>query len=634
MAAPTIVASLKQFFASHAPYSELAEADLDYLIAGAEMAYFAPGDQVLAPQPTTPERFFIVKQGRVRGLLPHEDNKIAFEARGGDSFPVGALLADRPVTLTYVAVDDTFALVIPSERFHGLVRRSEIFAAFCNRRLGALLDLSRQQMQASYAAEANSERSLGMALAQLIKINPVTCRPDESLRDVFVRMNDAKVGSVLVTESSPADSAEKLIGILTRTDLIGRVILPQVPLTAPVSQVMSRDVLSLDESETAADAGLLMAQHGIRHVPVTRRTASGSELVGIVSERDLFALQRLSLRQLADEVRGADDVEALSAVARDIRELSYYLVAQGVGAESLTRLISHLNDQLTERLVLLATQKFDVDPDSFCWLALGSEGRGEQTISTDQDNGILYVAGQSPERLLAMADWINVGLDRCGYPLCRGNIMARNPRWCLDGDGWTQLFAGWIDRGDPQALLNASVFFDFRGLVGNVALATRLREHVVRRAQGNQRFLKQMADNALRNRAPAPGGLLDALLGADGRFDRIDLKMHGTVPFVDAARIWALGAGLAEVNTAGRLRTLCAKGALPVEDVTNWIDAFDFLQLMRLRVQHARSRSGERGEDNPNVVDPAQLSVLDRRSLKESFRQARKVQLRLELDFP
>jgi CBS domain-containing protein len=345
-------------------------------------------------------------------------------------------------------------------------------------------------------------------------------------------------------------------------------------------------------------------------------------------------LQRLSVRQLATALRRADSVDALATTAADVRRLSHHLVAQGVAAAQLTRLISHLNDQLTVRLLSLACTRFAVDSNAFCWLALGSEGRGEQTIATDQDNGIIYAGAPGEQgRWLELADWVNQGLADCGFPLCKGNIMARNPQWCLTANQWGELFAAWIDRGDPEALLASSIFFDFRGIFGNTALAADLRQNVTAHAARNTRFLKQMSDNALRNRPPSPG-MFESLLGADAH-ETVDLKLNGTVPFVDAARIWALAAALTETRTAERFRRLGELDRLPSADVVAWTDAFEFLQLMRLRRQHRRGTQVEVNPDeNPNAVDTGTLSPLDRRILKEAFRQARKLQQRLELDYP
>ncbi len=637
MAAPTIASGLKQLLARYMPFSSMTPEHLNFVIEHVEVAYFEPGETILGPSSEPPSHCYIVKQGRVQGETTNEkQGGVAFEAGIGDCFPVGALLAGRPVSLVYRSVTDTFCLLLPRARFEQLAQMSGPFLDFCKRRLGALLDMSRQQLQATYASEASAERTMNTALRDLVRARkPLTCAPDTPLREAFGRMHQSHVGSIIVVEGDAA-GGERLAGILTRTDLIGRVILPEVPLTAPVSTVMTRGVRSLDANDTAADATLLMAEHSIRHIPVMQREGGRRKVVGVVSERDLFALHRLTVRQLAVAIRRADSVEGLSMVAADIRRLSHHLVAQGVGAAQLTRLISHLNDQLTVRLLTLACEKFQVDPQSFCWLSFGSEGRGEQTIATDQDNGILL--GESAgtrERLLELADFTNEALASCGFPLCRGNIMARNPALTLPYAGWEEMFMRWIDRGDPEALLAASIYFDFRPLFGDILLANQLRVEVVERAQANPRFLKQMSDNAMRNRPPAPGRLTESLFGESGGPDRVDLKMHGTVPFVDAARIWALRAGLHETNTAERYKRLAEAGQLPADDVDGWIAAFEFFQLMRLRAQHRREHAyGASNEDNPNEVELRSLSPLDRRILNESFRQARKVQQRLELDFP
>ena len=635
MAAPTIASGLKQLLTQYMPFSSMKSEDLDFVIDHVEVAYFEPGEILLSPADQLPPHCFIVKQGRVQGETTGE-RKIAFEAGTGDCFPVGALLAGRPVSLVYRSVADTFCLMLPRARFEELAQRSPPFLDFCKRRLGALLDMSRQQLQATYASEASAERTMNTALRELVRTRkPLTCTPDTALRDAFGRMHQAHVGSIIVIEPD-GEGGDRLSGILTRTDLIGRVILPEVPLAAPVSTVMTRDVLSLDADDTAADATLLMAEHSIRHIPVMQREGGRRAVLGVVSERDLFALHRLTVRQLSVAIRRADSVEGLALVAADIRRLSHHLVAQGVGAAQLTRLISHLNDQLTARLLTLACTQFEVEPQSFCWLSFGSEGRGEQTIATDQDNGILYVDGSaSREHLLELANFTNEALAACGFPLCKGNIMARNPALTLAYAGWDELFSRWIDRGDPEALLAASIYFDFRPLFGNIGLANQLREDVVQRAQRNIRFLKQMSDNAMRNRPPAAGRLAESLFGEAGGPERVDLKMHGTVPFVDAARIWALRAGLHETNTAERLKRLAEMGQLPSDDVTGWIAAFEFFQLMRLRAQHRREHVyGAALEANPNEVELHALSTLDRRIINESFRQARKAQQRLELDFP
>lgn len=630
MASPTLVAGIRQFLVAHPPFSLMADEDVAFVASHLELAYFAPGETLLGPQDGVPSACYIVKQGVVEGLrmLPGSTGGAggqagaALQLTPGETFPVGALMAGRAVTSVYRAVGDTFCWLLPRARFDELTRRSAPFLDFCRRRMGALLDLSNSALQANYAAQIAQGRSMSATLESMVRRPPVTAAPDESLAEVFGRMEALGVGSVLVM------GGQEIAGIFTRQDVIGRVVLPQLPLDTPIRQVMSSPVLALDADDTVADAMLLMAERTIRHVPVMRQ----GRLLGVVTERDLFVLQRRSLRQIGDSIRAAQEVAQLRIAAGDIREWSQSLVAQGVAAGFVTRLISRLNDQLTVRLIALLQAVHGIEPQSVCWLALGSEGREEQTIATDQDNGLIIAPGcDTPrERLLAFAQAVNQALDDCGYPLCKGGIMAGNPKWCLDAAQWQALFDDWIERGDPQSLLNANIFFDFRPLTGQTGLAVALRAHVTERARANRRFLKQMSDNALRNAPPASwtGGVLGQLFGTEAT--EIDLKLNGTAPFVDGARLLALANGIALTGTAERITALAEQGTLPADEARAWTDAFQFLQSLRLRIQHRQSP----GAENPNRLDARELSELDRRILKEAFRQARKLQQRLAADYP
>ena len=214
--------------------------------------------------------------------------------------------------------------------------------------------------------------------------------------------------------------------------------------------------------------------------------------------------------------------------------------------------------------------------------------------------------------------------------------MAMNPRWCASLDEWKAAFGNWIDHGDPGSLLAACIFFDFRPLWGDAQLADALRADITQHAHANARFLKQMSDNALANRPPL-GWFGELQTAADKTgVEGIDLKMSGSVPFVDAARILALARGITATGTVERLEQAAVAGGLPASEARSFCDAFEYIQLLRLREQHRRSARGsaDGADGNPNLVPLAELSDLDRRILKEALRQARKIQQRLEVDYP
>jgi CBS domain-containing protein len=463
-------------------------------------------------------------------------------------------------------------------------------------------------------------------LRDALRHTPVTLPETASVRQVLELMKSKRIGSIVLTGGEGRPS-----GIFTQTDVLNRVALAGQPLDRPVSEVMTRDPATLAASSALSEAAQLMARRGFRHVLVTDE----QRLVGVISERDLFGLQRLSMQGLRKDIGRAEGIDALAFVAREVRELGTAMVAQGVAAEQLTQFVSALNDAVTERAIELALRNHDVADTGFCWMGLGSEGRNEQTLATDQDNAIIFpeVEGAdreaTRERLLAFADEVNLALDACGFPLCKGKIMARNPDWCLSLPEWFGRFDDWIRNSDPAALLNASIFFDMRALHGDATLVERLRDFLLANVKERPVFLRQMAENALQTRPPL--GLFGDIVVDGDEGGTIDLKKQVSRVFVDAVRVLALAAGVGAVSTADRLRAAGPKIRMSDDDVRTAIDAFQFVQMLRLHAQDELER-GE-GASEPNRIDPAKLNSLDRRILREALRQARKLQNRIALDY-
>jgi CBS domain-containing protein len=460
-------------------------------------------------------------------------------------------------------------------------------------------------------------------LSAIVRRAPVSCTPETPMRQVLETMNSLGIGSMVAV-----DPQQRPLGIFTLHDVLSRVTLPNLDLNTPFSAVMSPDPVTLPPHALAYEAALVMARHGFRHILVEEQ----GKLIGLLSEKDLFTLQRVGLRQLSGVIRKAADLDTLKHAAEDIRQLAHNMLAQGITAEQLTQIISTLNDLLTTRII-----EMELEADSaareveFCWLALGSEGRLEQTLNTDQDNGILFNVpeGQDAEAIrnvmLPFAKRINLALAECGFPLCGGEVMASNPKWCLSLLEWKNTFDKWIYHGAPMDLLHSTIFFDFRPMFGAVHMAEELRAWLAEAAAKNTRFLHQLAVNALRNKPPL--GIVRDFVTSDGM---IDLKMNGITPFVDAARIFSLAHGVSATNTLQRLRDAGEKLRMSAQDIDALCDAFLYIQLLRLRLHHSQCQAGEK---LTNKVDPETLNALDSRILREAFRQARKLQTKLALDY-
>ncbi|RTL53447.1 MAG: nucleotidyltransferase [Rhodocyclaceae bacterium] len=342
----------------------------------------------------------------------------------------------------------------------------------------------------------------------------------------------------------------------------------------------------------------------------------------IVPDDDAF----LAMKRLSAQIRLLDRAQDSTTLAARVKEGFELLRAdaelssgQYYGAHFLTHCLTTLCDHATRRLIVLCAQRHRLPEARWCWLALGSQGRGELTYASDQDNALIFSAIDGKESgilrqlLLPFAEAINEGLAHCGFPLCKGLIMAGNPAWCLSLEEWKECFSQWIRTPEPEALLNTTIFFDFRALQGDAALASALRQYLLSLTRGNAGFLRMMANNALAV-APPLGTLRTFSPANAGK--ALDLKTYGARLFVDAARIFALGSGIQAVGTSARLMA-----ALPSRrDGEAAVGAFLHIQQLRL----GRQLAG--GSEDSAFIDPGQLNRYDQRLLKEALEQARSIQ--------
>ncbi|HBM50504.1 MAG TPA: cyclic nucleotide-binding protein, partial [Marinobacter sp.] len=281
----------------------------------------------------------------------------------------------------------------------------------------------------------------------------IVCSPDLPVRKAVARMHENNVGSIIIT-----DDGRHPTGIFTLRDLRTMVAEEKGPLDTPISQVMTSNPCCLPSTADAFEAAMLMAEHHFAHLCVVDEE---QRLIGVVSERDLFSLQRVDLVNLARTIGTATHLRTLVALRTDVSRLVDAMLAHGADSGQVVKIITTLNDVTVRRVLELNLKKNDPGIP-FTWLTFGSEGRQEQTLLTDQDNGILFETpeGMTPEqvreKLLPFARKVNDELAECGFTLCKGNIMASNPKLCLSIGEWDDWFIRFIDASTPQNLVYSS----------------------------------------------------------------------------------------------------------------------------------------------------------------------------------
>ena len=468
--------------------------------------------------------------------------------------------------------------------------------------------------------------NLKTTLRHLPLAPPVVVDPATTLRDTL-RAIDAHASEAAVIVD-PATAVP--LGIVTLRDAVRAIVDDDCGLDVPAAVAMTGGLASLSADATVHQATVLMFRRGMRHLILTD---TDGRLFNIVSQGDLYGMQAADSAKLADAILAARSIAELSAQTAAVRRFSARRLAEGSGPEALCEWISALNDLIALQAIDLVEAEFELPYVPWCWIVFGSEGRLEQTLVTDQDNGIVFLAApdQAAElrsRFLPFAAAVNDALDVCGFPRCTGNIMAGNPEWCLSLDEWKQRFGGWISVPEPEALLKASIFFDFRPLYGREDLVGDMQRWLLQRVRGNKAFLRAMTVNALAQEPPL-GWWRDFRLGGGPAYPHtLDLKGQGIRVFVDALRIHALANGVEHTNTVERLRGVRAALGIPVAEAAAVSAAFYQLQRLRLHNQaHGEFPAAS------NRLNPDRLHRLDRQILKEAFIQARGLQQRLRMDY-
>ncbi len=621
----SLVKNLAQQLMAELPFSAMQVHDVNFFIKSSQEAYFAPGEVILAPDNGVPKYLYLLRQGTVLGKRVVSKNQIVdFEVEAGQLFSVGAILTKRAVSSSYSARGDCFCLLLPEDAFDELNIKSPPFLDFIKNHFKTILQKSQDDMRMSFASQAYASQLHHNTLGSLPLRPPIMVLPNHPIKEALEMMDKNEIGSILVT-----DESQQPLGILTRHDILKRIVLSQIDLSKPIADVMSKPIQSLEFDHSIEEASHLMLDKKIRHLPVLKN----GKVIGLVSERDLFSLQRFSTSNISSAIRAATEIKTLAQCAKNIRSYAENLLGQGVSGQRLTSMISYLNDLLTEHVIRLIMHQHPVDAKKFVWFAMGSEGRGEQTISTDQDNGMVLADDLTDEEMkayLTFAKAVNEALDACGFPLCKGNVMASNPYYAMRQKEWLKRCAEWINGGTPQDLLDASIFFDFRGLFGEQTLLEPVKEFVKQAAQDSPRFISFLATNAMSWHVPLTlFGSIDTK-EVDG-VEVIDIKVNGTALIVDFARIYALALGIEVRGTEERLLAIAKAKQYDEQKGKDWVAAFNYLQMLRLKAQLLQPAGQSYLKANQLPFDS--LSPVDRIVLKATFNVCQSMQQRLKLDY-
>ncbi|RDE22595.1 cyclic nucleotide-binding/CBS domain-containing protein [Motiliproteus coralliicola] len=601
-----------QFLREHMPFSSLSDEELQHAASQIEVAYFKAGSEILSLGGRV-DALHVIRSGAVEVF--RRNGSLYNRLSEGGIFGEFGLLRNGVVRFPARALEDSLVYLLPEPIFNELFEANEEFADYVE-----VEDRTRLRQAVSQREDAND--LMNAPVRDLVMREPVTVSAFASAQEAAQKMVETGMAALLITDTGQAEAEAvtheppTVVGIVTDRDLRDRLVAEGRDYSTPVAQIMSPALYSIESNQLVFEAMLVMLQHNVHHLPVMRRGVP----LGMVDLTDIIRYESQNSLFVVSSIHRQMEVETLSALSADAAACFRRMVTEDANSRMIGSAMAVIGRSFKQRLLELAEEILGPPPVPYCFVALGSMARDEQALASDQDNALIlddsYDEAQHGDYFEALAKFVCDGLNACGYSYCSGEVMATNPRWRQPRRVWQRYFDQWIEQPTPETLLNSSIFFDIKGVWGEVSWADQLYRRILDKARRSPRFLASMARNALL-RTPPLGFFKDFVMETDGRHgNSINIKRRGTAPLVDLIRVHALAVGSEALNSFERLDDIIAADILPRGRGQDLRDALEFISLVRIRHQ-ALDLDDEREPDNN--IEPENLSEFERKHLKDAF---------------
>ncbi|MFK7946313.1 MAG: DUF294 nucleotidyltransferase-like domain-containing protein [Saprospiraceae bacterium] len=637
MASNTIVTRVYDFLKRYPPFSYLSKAELMPIASSVKVQYYG-NNQPLFRENNDPKSYiFVLQKGRIEISKDFEESTQLIDiCDAGDIFGIRAALNGMPYIGNAVASEDSLIYAIPRKVFLELMENNAKVALFFASGLASGMPIIREENERSVTKSSlhlfnNEDVTKFMTQEDILIVNPienvVTCSKETSIREAAQMMKARRVGSIIIT-----DDENIPIGIVTDTDFARKVVADNISKTRPISEIMSSPVYTIEPNATISQYIIKMIKLKVKHLVVTEDGTPETPLVGIASEHDVLLMHGNDPAILVKRLLKARKVSELAKIRNRAEKLIRNYLRQEVSIDFITDIMTEINDALIHQAINFGIKRLEEEgvenPNlKFCWLSLGSEGRGEQLLRTDQDNAIVYEDPTEAQAPIAKAYFLKLGeyvvdiLVECGFSLCNGEIMARNPKWTQPISVWKSYFDKWITVPEPMSLMHSSIFFDLRSGFGDAELADELNQYILDNIDSDRSlFLNLLAKNTLTNPPPLSFFKNFIVEKSGENKDLFDIKLRSMMPLTDAARLLILAENIPNVKNTfrrfERLKTVISERA----------DLFDEAAMAYELFVRTRAVHGFRYNDSGRFIQPTDLNKIERQTLRSAFQTVEKVQ--------
>jgi CBS domain-containing protein len=600
------------------PFCGLAAETLAGICDTMEWKKFDPGENI-QKEGLRGECFYIVKDGLAKIFMEkdHEEKIIGFLGEG-DFCGVTALLSDGINPSTVIAIEQTLCLVQDKDAFAEMVRSYPRFAAYFNELIirQSKRVFTRLLTTGTGIISQTEPFLYTKRVKDLISPNQLFLPPADTLEEAAAKLIGREIRTAVVV-----DEDGRVLGTLGLEELVEASLLRREDRGQAVRSIVRKDAAVIDGENYFFDALHQMMKQGRESLIVM----DSGRLSGVLTSLDLLKFRGRETLSLIRSIEEARSTGELNSLRQDVEGVLRALVSDNALPSHACKIISELNDRIVKRAIRLSEETLGIPPVPYAWLGLGSEGRREQTLLTDQDNALVFdppAAGRDPETIQgyfqSLADMVVNNLNQCGFPLCKGNIMATNPRYFGSLASWKDKTKHWINVNTEKGedLIDIYTFLDFRAVYGSESLEEALRSHVMNEFERNPAALRLLAQPIVD--IPVPLGFFkNFVVEKNGKYkNTVNIKVNGLLPLTTCVKLLAFYAGVAEANTLERLQRLAEKGVIPVDRSEFIAQAFE--TFLGLKIQNNLLNLDE-GRDFSNNVNPSDMNTRQKQLLKDSF---------------
>ena len=602
------------FLKDYPPFDQMQQSDLDQLASRITVRFYRPNDFIFKEGEAQSGFCFILNQGNVK-LFKNESLKevLVDQCEPGDIFGVRSIITKSPYSMTAQSLEESLVYAFPQTLFEQLFQTNTRFASYFASGYAAGQIIVR-------ADREKSEINASLIAPRMEYSKEVISSQEVTIAEAAKVMSQFGVGSIVIQ-----NELGHPIGIVTDTDLRNKVLAKERSPKDSIHSIMSSPVKTINEAVTLSEVVMEMIRTGVHHLVVTEDGTDKSMIRGIISDHDVVMSQQNHPASLLKSIKKSDRPSEWKKVRDQAERLLEEYLNQEVKTSLLATLITKINDTIIEKAIFNALEKYpEAKSIRFCWLSLGSEGREEQLLRTDQDNAIVFEDSTKNEKtqqlLLKVATEVNDTLILCGFVECPANIMARNPMYCQPLSEWKKYFKHWITSPDPKSVMDSTIFFDFRKGFGADELIKELNKHLLETISTNSIFLNFLAQNALQSASPL-SFFKNFLVERGGEHkDEFDIKKRAMMPLADAARLLLLDHNIVGIqNTVRRFEKLAQ---IEPNNQSLFESAAESYEIFMAQ----RAKNGLADHDSGRFIRLNELNKLEKQILKNAFLSIKEVQ--------